>query len=56
MARTIGSRVGKNPSKTVNIELNQTKYKSGGSKIRRKKGGIVRRPRAMVRNTKAVKA
>lgn len=55
MARTVGSRVGKNPSKTVNIELTQTKYSSGGSKIRRKKGGIARRPRAMVRNTRAVK-
>lgn len=48
MGRRIGDSVGKNPSKNISIELDQSKYSSGGSKIRRKKGSIVRKPKPTI--------
>ena len=51
MPRRIGDTVGKNPTKNISIELDQSKYRAGGAKVRRKKGGIVRRPKATIRYT-----
>jgi hypothetical protein len=49
MARgRIGDSVGKNPGKNLSIELDQSKYSTGGSKMRKKKGGIVRKPKATI--------
>lgn len=52
MPSRIGDSVGKNPRKNINIELDQSKYKSGGAKMKRKKGGIARRPKATIRYKK----
>jgi hypothetical protein len=52
MPRRIGDSVGKNPTKNISIELDQSKYRSGGAKSRRKKGGIARRPKATIRYKK----
>lgn len=52
MAGRIGDRVGKNPTKNIAIELDQSKYKAGGSKLKRKKGSIIRRPKATISYTK----
>lgn len=53
MARSrIGDSVGKNPKKNISIELDQSKYTSGGSKMRKKKGAIVRRPKATISYSK----
>lgn len=49
MPRRIGDSVGKNPSKNISIELDQSKYRSGGAKVKRKKGGIARRPKATIK-------
>lgn len=49
MPRRVGDTVGKNPRKNLSIELDQSKYTAGGSKSRKKKGGIIRKPKATVR-------
>lgn len=48
MPSRIGDSVGKNPKKNVAIELEQSKYKSGGAKVKRKKGGIIRKPKGTI--------
>lgn len=52
MPTRIGARAGKDPSKNVNVSLTGSKYNAGGAKIRRKKGGIVRKPTATIRYSK----
>lgn len=49
MPKRIGQTAGKNPEKSVSIALTGSKYKVGGAKARKKKGGIVRRPKATIR-------
>jgi hypothetical protein len=49
MANRIGARAGKNPSKNIAVSLTGSKYTAGGAKVRRKKGGIVRKPAAKIR-------
>lgn len=50
MARKrIGQSVGKQPTKAVSIALTGSKYDTGGARVRRKKGGIVRKPKATIR-------
>lgn len=48
MGRRIGDSVGKNPGKNISIELDQSKYTSGGAKPRRKKGSIIRKPKPTI--------
>jgi hypothetical protein len=48
MAGRIGDRVGKNPTKNIAIELDQSKYTSGGAKPKRRKGSIIRKPKATI--------
>ena len=48
-SKRIGHVAGKNPSKTINLGVTGSKYGSGGSKNRGKKGGIVRKPSARIR-------
>jgi len=48
----IAARVGKNPTANVETSLDSTKYRSGGAKIKAKKGGIVRKPTAKIRYKK----
>lgn len=48
----VGSRVGKNPDANVDTSLDSSKYRAGGSKIKSKKGGIVRKPSAKIRYKK----
>lgn len=52
MPRRIGDSVGKNPTKNISIELDQSKYRSGGARVHHKKGGIARRPKATIRYKK----
>jgi hypothetical protein len=49
MAKRIGQSVGKQPTKAVSIALTGSKYSAGGAKVRKKKGGIVRRPKTTIR-------
>ena len=43
--RTPGARAGKAPSKQVRTTLTEAKYSSGGAKLKKKKGGFVRKPK-----------
>ena len=45
----IGAHAGKNPGKNVRTELTESKYESGGQSMKRKKGSIIRRPKATIR-------
>jgi len=45
----IGARAGKQPQKNVRTSLTESKYESGGAKLKRKKGGTVRKPKAPIR-------
>lgn len=49
MAGRIGARVGKNPKKNIDVSLTGSKYDVGGAKNRKKKGGIIRKPKATIR-------
>ena len=51
-SKRIGHVAGKNPSKTINLGVTGSKYGSGGSKNRGKKGGIIRKPVAPMRYKK----
>ena len=44
-----GARAGKSPSKQVRTTLTETKYSSGGARLRKKKGGYVRKPKPPIR-------
>lgn len=46
---SVGARAGKSPQKNVRTGLTESKYESGGAKLKRKKGAIVRRPKAPIR-------
>jgi len=45
----IGAHAGKSPSKNIRTELTESKYDSGGQSMRKKKGGIVRKPKPTIR-------
>ena len=47
--KTPGAHAGKSPTKQVRTSLTETKYESGGAKLRRKKGGYVRKPKPPIR-------
>jgi hypothetical protein len=47
--RGIGASAGKNPRKNIQTELTGSKYDAGGSGMKRKKGSIIRRPKATIR-------
>jgi hypothetical protein len=47
--RGIGASAGKNPSKNIRTELTESKYSTGGAGMKRKKGSIIRRPKATIR-------
>ncbi len=47
--KRVGQTAGKNPQKSVNVQLTESKYDTGGSVVRRKKGGVARRPKATIR-------
>ena len=47
--KTPGAHVGKSPQKAVNTAVTEDKYDSGGSKMRKKKGGYVRKPKTGIR-------
>jgi len=42
--RNIGARAGKQPQKNIQTNVTESKYESGGARLKRKKGGIVRKP------------
>ena len=45
----IGARAGKSPQKNIQTGLTESKYVSGGAKLKKKKGSIIRRPKAKIR-------
>ena len=45
----IGAHAGKNPGKNVRTELTESKYDTGGQGMKRRKGSIIRRPKATIR-------
>ena len=45
----IGAHAGKNPGKNVRTELTESKYDTGGQGMKKKKGAIIRRPKATIR-------
>jgi hypothetical protein len=47
--RGIGASAGKNPAKNIRTELTESKYDTGGAGMKRKKGSIIRRPKATIR-------
>jgi hypothetical protein len=47
--RNIGARAGKQPQKNIQTNVTESKYASGGAGLKRKKGGIVRKPKAPIR-------
>lgn len=55
MPTRIGARAGKNPRKNIDVSLTGSKYEAGGAKVRRKKGGIIRKPKATIRYTSGKK-
>lgn len=46
---TPGARAGKSPAKQVKTTLTESKYSSGGARLKRKKGGFVRKPKPPIR-------
>lgn len=42
----IGAKAGKQPQKNVETNIAESRYESGGAKPKRKKGGVIRRPKA----------
>jgi hypothetical protein len=47
--KTPGAHAGKAPQKQVRTSLTEGKYESGGAKMRKKKGGYVRKPKPPIR-------
>lgn len=47
--KRIGQSAGKNPQKSVNVQLTESKYQAGGAMVRKKKGGVIRKPKATIR-------
>lgn len=56
MPSRIGARAGKDPKKNINVSLTGSKYSAGGAKVRKKKGGIIRKPKATIRYTQGRKS
>ena len=56
MPSRIGARAGKNPRKNLDVSLTGSKYEAGGAKVRKKKGGIIRKPKATIRYNKGRKS
>lgn len=53
---TPGARAGKSPQKQVRTSVTEDKYESGGARMRKKKGGYVRKPKPPIRyKKKAIK-
>jgi hypothetical protein len=50
--KRIGSKVGKHPQKAVRVALTGSKYDAGGSVIKKKRGGYIRRPKPPIRYRK----
>lgn len=46
-----GARAGKAPQKQVRTTLTEGKYESGGAKLRKKRGGYIRKPKPPIRYT-----
>lgn len=55
MPTRIGARAGKDPKKNISVSLTGSKYTAGGAKARKKKGGIIRKPKATIRYTQGRK-
>ena len=54
--KTPGAHAGKSPQKQVRTAVTEGKYESGGAKLKRKKGGFVRKPKPPIRyKKKAIK-
>ena len=51
--RRIGSKVGKHPQKAVRVALTGSKYDAGGSIIKKKRGGYMRKPKPPIRYRKS---
>ena len=49
--RTPGARAGKSPTKQVQTNLTESKFSSGGARLRKKKGGYIRKPKPPIRYT-----
>lgn len=47
--KRVGQVAGKNPQKSVNVQLTESKYVTGGALVRKKKGGVIRKPKATMR-------
>ena len=47
--KTPGASAGKSPQKQVRTSVTEGKYESGGAKLKRKKGGYVRKPNPPIR-------
>ena len=45
----VGFHAGKSPGKNVRTELTESKYETGGQQLRKKKGGIIRKPKPTIR-------
>ena len=46
-----GARAGKSPTKQVRTGLTESKFSSGGARLRKKKGGYIRKPKPPIRYT-----
>ena len=46
--KRVGQTVGKNPQKAVTVQLTESKYTAGGSTVRKKKGGVIRKPKTTI--------
>lgn len=43
-----GNKAGKNPARNTKTSLQESKYESGGAKMKKKKGGVIRKPNPKV--------
>lgn len=50
--KRVGQTAGKNPTKAVNVQLTESKRVAGGAVVRKKKGGVIRKPKATIRYSK----
>jgi hypothetical protein len=51
--KRVGQTAGKNPTKAVNVQLTESKRVAGGAVVRKKKGGVIRKPKATIRYSKS---
>lgn len=51
--RRIGSRVGKHQQKSLRVAVAGSKYVAGGSTMKKKRGGYMRKPKPPVRYKRA---